>query len=414
MVAEVAAERLTQILVPALADWCVVTLVDDDESRPGRRRLRDIAAWHREEQLRPVVQDYADARIAALTPQAFLSRAIADGQTVEVRHGARDALQAVLHPGPVHALVGQLAPESLAVLPLVRDERTIGALSLFRDAARSPLTPAELRTLREVTGAAALALDNARRFRRQRDVATTLQQALLTPPVEPDHVQIVVRYRPASEGARVGGDWYDAFVQPDGATILVIGDVAGHDLEAAAVMSQLRSMLRTIAVVTEAGPAGILEALDRAMRTLRISTMATVVVARVEQTRDEHQRGEARLRWSNAGHLPPLVVGSGGSVRTLTGRVPGTLLGLLPDKGREEYEVVLDRGSTVLLYTDGLIENRTRSLHDGLALLRAALDGARREDLDHLCDRLLTDLPAAAGEDDVALLAMRLRRDLQT
>ncbi len=222
------------------------------------------------------------------------------------------------------------------------------------------------------------------------------------------------RYRPASESARVGGDWYDAFVQPDGATILVIGDVAEHDVEAATVMSQLRSILRTIAVVPEAGPAGILEALNRAMRTLRISTMATVVIARVEQTGDEHQRGVARLRRSDAGHLPPLVVGSDDSVLTLSSRVNGTLLGFSPDKGREEDAVVLDRGSTVLLYTDGLIENRMRSLHEGLVLLRSALDGAQREDLDHLCDRLLTELPGAAGEDDVALLAIRMRRDLRS
>nr|WP_276582475.1 PP2C family protein-serine/threonine phosphatase [Cellulomonas sp. RIT-PI-Y] len=233
---------------------------------------------------------------------------------------------------------------------------------------------------------------------------------MLTAPVQPDHVQVVVRYQPASEGAQVGGDWYDAFLQPDGSTMLVIGDVVGHDLEAAAVMAQLRSMLRAIAVVTRDSPAEVLAHLDAAARTLRITTMASVVVARLEQTEQEEELGVTRVRWSAAGHPPPMVVNEWGEVAQLVSDSPGWLLGLAPEHPRVDSEVVLERGSTLLLYTDGLIEQRGRTIGDGLAALEHALSQHARRDLDTLCDRLLTDLPAGPGDDDIAMLAARLHR----
>lgn len=407
MVAEVAAERLAHLLVPALADWCVVTLVDDDEPRPGRRHLRDISSWHTDPALRPVVAAYASERIAALSDRSFLSRSIEHGDLVEVRADAADALKGMLRPGPVHDLVDALAPTWLAVLPLVRAGRTIGALSLF-GAARRALTRDELTTLRQVTDAAALALDNARRYRQQRDVAEALQRALLTGPVQPDDLEVVVRYRPAGESTQVGGDWYDAFLQPDGATMVVIGDVAGHDIEAASVMGQLRSMLRAIAVTTGEGPADVLGKLDAAMRTLRIGTPATAAVARLEQTPAERERGVTRVRWSCAGHLPPMVVTPAGDVVTLGGHRHGPLLGILADAPRAESVTTLERGSTLLLYTDGLVERRDRDLPDGLAALRRMLEQTGGLDLDPLVDALVTELPAGVGEDDVALVAVRL------
>lgn len=405
--AEVAASRLAELLVPDLADWCIVTLLDDDESRASHRHLRDLASWHADATLLPLVRAYASARIAALSDRSFLAHALRSGELVEIRSDATEALKQVLTPGDTHDLLDRLAPASLAVIPLRRDGRTIGALSLFGDATRA-LSADEIGMLQQVTDAAALALDNARRFRRQRDVAEVLQRVLLTAPVEPDHVQVVVRYRPAGEAARVGGDWYDAFMQPDGATVLVIGDVAGHDIEAAAIMSQLRSMLRAIAVVTEQTPAAILTRLDQAMRTLRISTMATVVVARLEQTPDELERGVTRLRWSNAGHLPPVVVHADGTVEALAPAGPGALLGVRPDAERVDHVVTLDRGSTVLLYTDGLVESRTRPLPEGLAELHRTLARHGHDDLDVLADTLVAELPAGPGEDDIAVLAARL------
>lgn len=403
-----AAERLTRLLVPTLGDWCVVTLVEDDESRPSRRVLRDIGSWHVDPRLRGLVQQYAAARLDALSEDSFLHRALIGEQLIEVRAGATAALQGVLRPGPVHDRIARLAPDAVVVAPLVSRGRTLGALSLFCGPGRPALTLYQLDTLRETAAAAALALDNARLYRQQRHVAETFQRALLTPPVEPDHLQIVVRYRPAAEIARVGGDWYDAFLQPDGTTVLAIGDVVGHDMEAAATMSQLRSMLRTVAVVTDEGPAGILRLLDGAMQTLGVTTMATALVARIEQTDDERRRGLTRLRWSSAGHPPPMIIHPDGTVPILTGGSQGLLLGVAPDRPRVDTTLELQRGATVLLYTDGLVESRERPLREGIDELRRALERWGAEDLDALCDNLLDALPAGPGEDDIALVAVRL------
>ncbi len=408
--AEVAVSRLARLLVPGLGDWCLVTLVEDDESRAHRRRPRDIGWSHRDPALGDVVAEYAAERLAALSAESFLARALDDGEVVHVPAGALAALEGVLAPGRARELIAVLAPTSVAVVPLRVRGRTLGALSVFRGGDRPALDEHGIGLLTDAAAAAALALDNARLYRRQRDVAWTFQRSLLTAPVEPDHVHVVARYQPAAEAARVGGDWYDAFLQPDGSTVLVIGDVVGHDVEAAALMAQLRAMLRAIAVVTEGSPAQVLSRLDAALRTLQIPAMATVVVARVEQTADERARGVTRLRWSSAGHPPPVVVDPDGGVRTLTSSRQGPLLGVAPERPRVEDEVVLDRGATVLLYTDGLVERRTRSLRAGIADLADALRRHGGADLETLCDTLLAELPGGPGEDDIALLGVRLHR----
>jgi serine phosphatase RsbU (regulator of sigma subunit) len=410
MDAEVAVGRLARLLVPALADWCVVTLVEDDESRAPRRRLRDIGSWHADPDRRDLVAEYAEERQAALLDGSILMRAIDSGEVVQVPTGAVEALDRVLRPGRARDIVEALAPDSLTVAPLKSRGRTLGALTLFSGSDRPRSAGNGLAAVTQVAASAALALDNARLYRRQRDVASTFQRSLLTAPVEPDHVQVVVRYQPAAEAARVGGDWYDAFMQPDGAMVLVIGDVVGHDIEAAAVMAQLRSMLRAIAVVTNEGPAAILQHLDAAARTLRIGTMATLVVARIEQSPDERARGVTRMRWSSAGHPPPMIVNSDGSVLPLVALRPNALLGIMPDSPRTEHEVVLDRESTVLLYTDGLVERRDRPLRAGLAALEDALGRHAGSDVDTLVDALLEELPGADGDDDVALVAAYLHR----
>lgn len=406
MEAEVAVGRLAKLLVPALGDWCVITLVDDDESRAGRRRLRDIGWWHVDPDQRDLVRDYAATRIGALTDSSMLMHAIDSGELVHVPAGAVVALDQVLKPGRARDLVTALAPASLTVAPLIVRGRTLGALTLFSGQDRAALTPEELPGFAEIASSAALALDNSRLYRRQRDVAASFQRSLLTDPLQPDDLEIAVRYQPAAEAARVGGDWYDAFTQPNGSTVVVIGDVVGHDIEAAALMAQLRSMLRTVAVVTDASPAQILRQVDAAAHTLSLPVIATVVVARIEQTQEEHQRGETRVRWANAGHPPPMVIDDAGAVHTLDGH--DLLLGVNPASQRVDRELVVERGSTLVLYTDGLIERRTRSLATGLDELCAALGRHRGLGLEELCDTLLAELPGGPGEDDISMVGVRL------
>ena len=229
-------------------------------------------------------------------------------------------------------------------------------------------------------------------------------------PPEPDHAEIAVRYVPAAEAARVGGDWYDAFLQPGGATMLVIGDVVGHDTEAAAAMGQLRGLLRGIATYSDAAPAEVLRGLDASMTTLQIRALATAAVARFEQTPDELERGLTRMRWANAGHLPPLVINPDGTVAELASWTGDLLLGVDAATVRRESVVTLDRGATVLLYTDGLIERRDADLDTGMVRLREAVMELADLPLDELLDTLLERLVDGRPEDDVALVAVRLYR----
>src|SRR4051794_11446279 len=209
------------------------------------------------------------------------------------------------------------------------------------------------------------------RSRRVAQAAVTLQRSLLSEPPRPDHLDVAVRYVPAAREAQVGGDWYDVFLQPDGSTVLVIGDVVGHDTEAAACMGQLRGLLRGIAYDSAEGPATVLGRLDRAIEGLQLATMASVLVARLEQTDDERARGVTRLRWSNAGHLPPVVRAPGGQVEVLSAPRAELLLGVLPGAARSEHVATLEQGSTVLLYTDGLVERHDQVFDVGVDRLAA-------------------------------------------
>jgi serine phosphatase RsbU (regulator of sigma subunit) len=182
----------------------------------------------------------------------------------------------------------------------------------------------------------------------------------------------------------------------------------GHDSAATAAMGQLRGLLRGIAYSSGAGPAAALRGLDAAMQGLQVGTFATAVVARLEQTDEERARGVTRVRWSNAGHPPPMVLDGHGGVAVLADLAADLLLGIDPDTERRESEITLDRGATLLLYTDGLVERRGQSLDEGLARLRALLEELGDRPLDELCDELLDRLLPARSEDDVALVAVRL------
>ncbi|MGY1741448.1 MULTISPECIES: PP2C family protein-serine/threonine phosphatase [unclassified Blastococcus] len=235
------------------------------------------------------------------------------------------------------------------------------------------------------------------------DLAETLQRSLLTDPPPLARVATAVRYRPATRGAHVGGDWYDAFAVPDGTTLLVIGDVAGHDAVAAATMAQARGMLRGLAQSVVGSPAAVLSALDRALHDLGIGALVTVTVAVL----DERPAGGVRLRWSNAGHPPPVLVTADGAA-TLLERPAERLLGLDPGSPRVDHGLVLATGDTLLLYTDGLVERRGEPLDASLDALVGQLRGSADRPLERICDDLVAGLGTAA-EDDVALLAVRVR-----
>jgi serine phosphatase RsbU (regulator of sigma subunit) len=255
----------------------------------------------------------------------------------------------------------------------------------------------------DIARRASTALENAQSFGSQREMAEQLQRSLLTDPVQPEAARVAVRYVPAAQSARVGGDWYDAFLQPDGASVLVIGDVVGHDSASAAAMGQLRGLLRGIAYSTGAGPAEVLSRVDEAMDGLRVDTTATAVVARVERDR---AGPTTRVRWSNAGHPPPVLLHPDGRARLL--RSHDLLLGINSDERRRETETLLEPGVTLLMYTDGLIERRGEPLDMGLRRLLRTVRQLRAMTLEALADTLLTRMLSTERDDDVALVALRV------
>ncbi|SFU06488.1 Serine phosphatase RsbU, regulator of sigma subunit [Geodermatophilus amargosae] len=401
--AQTATAHLPRLVVPALADWCIVTVVDPD-GRP-----RDVGYWHVVPSSRALVERYAAVRLDAMPATAPLMRALLTGEAVMER---TEAVRAVLADGEARDLLTALDPESAIAIPLRGRDRTLGVMTLYYRRGWTPRDE-DLATAQDVADRAGLALDNARLYGQQRALAEGLQRSLLTEPPEPDHAEIAVRYLPAAEAARVGGDWYDAFLQPGGATMLVIGDVVGHDTEAAAAMGQLRALLRGIATYSDGGPGEVLRGLDASMALLQTRVLATATVARFEQTDDERRRGVTRMRWANAGHLPPLVINPDGSVAELATWRGDLLLGVDPDALREESVVTLDRGATVLLFTDGLIERRDADLDAGMARLREALRELADRPLEELLDEVLHRLVDGRPEDDVALVAVRLHRQDQ-
>jgi PAS domain S-box-containing protein len=292
---------------------------------------------------------------------------------------------------------GTPMPVEMVVVPTLEDGVLTGVVVSFRD-----LTD-RLAAQRQAAELEALAA----RAAAGRALSDRLQQSLLTPPPEPDHLQIAVRYSPAAHEAQVGGDWYDAFLQPDGATMLVIGDVVGHDSSAAAAMGQLRGLLRALAYAADDGPAATITRVEDSARGLAVTTLATAVLARIERHPDIPVAGRRLLRWSNAGHLPPILLAPDGTTTLLTSP-PELMLGIDPDAPRSNHTVDLPDAHTLLLVTDGLVERRDIDLDEGIERLRDALRDLGEVPLEELLDTVLARLVPEPGADDVAIVAVRM------
>jgi serine phosphatase RsbU (regulator of sigma subunit) len=351
----------------------------------------------------------AHRRFAALPVDSPLPAAavMRTGRTVVLP----DRTASLIHAPGMAEVLGATSTEAWVVLPLQAGTRSVGSLSVaWRH--RRVFSSQDVELLEAFAAQCAQVLDRIQTRAAERaayaaaqGMAEALQRSLLTEPPQADDLEIAVRYLPAAERAHVGGDWYDAFQVGDGSTMIVIGDVTGHDRHAAAAMAQVRNVLRGVAHSQPESPSRVLTALDRAMGDLAVDTLATAVLGRVERHGPDGGAAQRLLRWSNAGHPAPLLIERDGTV-TLLERVPNRLLGVDTAARRVEHSVDLPAGSTLLFYTDGLIERRRETLDDGVAWLRKEAGGLSDLPLDELCDRLLSRLPEAL-DDDVALLALR-------
>lgn len=262
-----------------------------------------------------------------------------------------------------------------------------------------------------LAGAAGIAVANARLYEQVRSGAEHFQRLLL--PTLPDMrpFQVAAVYRPAAQPHHLGGDWYDTMLLPDGSWAAVIGDVVGHDLKAAAAMSQARNMLRALVYDRCAPPSEVLHQLDRTLQAITDVPVTTACLARLEaspagQEGAETAGGAWTLHWSSAGHHPPLLLTPDGRAEFLQGE-PGLPLGVVLDESRPDHRHPVPAGATVLFFTDGLVEHPAYPLDasmDALAELAVAGAGLPLDDF----VTALADQHPSDGHDDLALLAVRV------
>lgn len=318
-------------------------------------------------------------------------------------------------PGPTTAwLVAHLRvalrsrpelPRSVVVHTVPGRRRSQGVLvTVPRGAAGlGALDQNDLTVLQLVVRRVGMAIDNVRLYAREHRLAETLQRAMLPEQAEVSGLDVWTYYAPSSGHAQVGGDWYDVLQLSPERVVLVIGDVVGHDVEAAAAMGQLRSVVRSYAFddATRA-PGAVLDRVDQLVAGMRMVRSASLVLATLERRVPED--GRWTLRYSRAGHLPPLHA-SGGEVAQLAD-AGGAMVGF-GAAPRATAEVDLSPGDVVVLYTDGLIERRDRTLRDGLAALVEATARVGATDAAGVGEELLARL-AEGPEDDVAVVVVRI------
>ncbi|MFD5097587.1 SpoIIE family protein phosphatase [Streptomyces albidochromogenes] len=393
-----ALHRLAALTVPRLADWAVLDLLTEH----GEVR-RVLVMEHKDGIL--VERDDLQGPMPPVPEESPmpLSRAL--------RGAASSLAGPAIYQGPPDSgiaveqqrLFTETGMHSAVIAPIRGLRDVLGALTLGRSQRQDAFTPADLPLLEDLTRRTGLALDNARLYQRQRKVAETMQRHLLPQLPTLPGLEMTARYLPAPDASAVGGDWYDAFALAAHAHALVIGDVVGHDLDAAAGMAQIRNMLRAFAWShPQAAPSDVVTQLDEAVMHVAEVPMATMILARLTLGEDTLWR----LRWTNAGHPPPLLITHDGQAHYLN-EAHGLLLGTGVTRPRPDAVTTLPPRATLLLYTDGLVESPKHSIDHGLNRLRRHAAALAHRPLDSFCDSLLDQVRPNDNDDDVAMIALR-------
>ncbi len=391
-------QRLLDLVVPGLADWALLVSTDEQGG------VHDVAPRHRDPSRSGELHRYVDRWIASIAPGPLLqtllggehARLIADYDS-EQRRCERESWVA---DASLLELSDALGAASVLMVTLPGRRHSADLLALVRAPGSPRHTPDDLHVAVDLGRRAGLILDNARLYEEQHRIAATLQNSLLPQLPAVPGARAAARYRASESGARVGGDFYELIDLPGDGLGLAVGDVVGHDVMAAAAMGHLRGLLRASAWdTTGPAPSLVLDRVDQLLDGLGMTTMATLAYARATAAED----GSWLLEHATAGHPPLLVRGPDGRVEVLDD-VHGLMLGVQPSV-RTGGSRRLEPGSTVLAYTDGLVERRGEELSVGLARLARTLADAP-EDVEELCEHLLARL--GDTDDDVAFVALRL------
>ncbi|OIJ86807.1 SpoIIE family protein phosphatase [Streptomyces colonosanans] len=419
---ETTARELLDVVVPGFCDLATVDLYQGllagDETPPGRAdgsaELRRVA-YSSAVSGAPFAGGPAPVAVGSVHHYAFNSPCADALRTARPRH--------------IPAEEGGLIQSTLAV-PMVAHDTVVGLAQFSRTKGSEPFGERDRALAVELAARAAVCIDNARLYRREHERALILQRSLL-PPGDPEAsgLDIACRYLPGNAATEVGGDWFDVIELPGHRTALVVGDVMGRGLRAAVAMGELRTAVRTLALL-DLEPAEVLSALDEIARGLGAPggpSQAFGPGTGVRQaTRTARQPRDADLSevylatcvyavydpvtrhctFANAGHLPPVLVEPGEPALMLD-VPPGMPLGV-GGEPFEEVEVELPEGALLALYTDGLVESRDHPLDEGLQAFVGALTDAGRP-LEDVCDHVLNTLDTHHGEDDIALLMARVQ-----
>ncbi|GAA2761310.1 SpoIIE family protein phosphatase [Streptomyces paradoxus] len=396
------ARELADVVVPHLADLAAVDVLESvvasgtitpvSGGAPAEFRALAVAAGYPTDAIHaadPVgeLATYGSSRVITQVVRSARPVLVERVDGKMLRRLARDSRAALaLHEAGAH---------SYLALPLVARGKVLGTLSLYRTVNERPFDDRDRVLASELAARAAICIDNARLYGRERGTALTLQRSLLpSTPAEREGLDIAARYRPAL--SEVGGDWYDVLPLGPGRTGLIVGDVMGKGVQAAAIMGQLSTATRALARL-DLPPAELLRHLDDIAGSLG-DAIATCVYAVCDL-----ERGTCEL--SSAGHLPPVLAGADGSAKLLD--VPGGVPLGVGGVGFGTVEVELAPGSLLALYTDGLVENRSEPIDTGLDTLTRLL-GSAGPSLQRASDSLLSAL-SPEPDDDVALLLVRRR-----
>ncbi|AOR30579.1 PAS sensor protein [Streptomyces fodineus] len=400
---EATARELADLVVPVLADVAAVDVLDsalDLRTAPheGPALFRTLAVSAADSTEAVSVAD-PPGGLATYDSDRLITQCVRTRQPVLVPHTTRRDLERIARHGEAASLLAAAGVHSYLAVPLLARGEVLGALDLTRTQNPAPFDGDDAFLAWELAARAAVCIDNARGYQTQRQVALTLQRSLL--PERPSHLpglEVACRYQPAGAASEIGGDWYDAIPLQGDRTALVVGDVMGSGIKAAATMGQLRSAARAFAELALA-PADALHHLDHLTEGAE-QTITTCIYC----VYDPH-RGTCEI--CLAGHLPPALMRLGHAAQLLdlpTGAPLG--VGGVPF---EAATVAFRPGDELVLYTDGLVETRSEPIDARLDTLLDALTTTRGHDLEDTCDRVLDLLRSPGGEDDVALLIARAR-----
>ncbi|MFF7981103.1 SpoIIE family protein phosphatase [Streptomyces sp. NPDC007901] len=396
------AHELAEIATPVLADVVAVDVLDSAlalrrSRRPGNGpelfRALALEAAHPTVALRAADQP---GKLAAYDGDRLVTLCVHTARPVLVPHVGPHDLPRIARNPEAGALLARAGVHSYLAVPLIAHGEVLGALDLKRTRNPLPFDEDDVVLATELAGRAAVAIDNARWFQSVRNTALTLQRSLL-PDHPPQHtgLEVASRYEPAQATSEVGGDWYDVIPLSQDRTALVVGDVMGNGIDAAATMGRLRTATCAYADL-ELPPAAVLQHLDRITCDLE-----HYIVTCLYAVYDPHTR---RCDIANAGHMPPALARPG-LAATLLELPPAAPLGVggIPF---ETTAVDLTAGDLLVLYTDGLVETRRHPIDDRLNVLLGFLDEPHRP-LEETCDLLLHGLRHPDDHDDVALLVAR-------